>query len=119
MQDALISPKIWKVNDSETYGNRVRCCQLLEALRNTIKGHKSLLEDGMIFHQDVSENNISNKPEPVSQIRHSMNTFDAYTRLQQLPHSIAEIAERMRTRPLYRRRRLLHHDITKNISPSA
>jgi Fungal protein kinase len=61
--------------DSETYGNRVHCClvsspagwplhayrsirELLEAFRDAIKGHKSLLEDGKILHRDVSENNI-------------------------------------------------------------
>jgi hypothetical protein len=61
--------------DSETYGNRIHCCvvssparrplhayrsirELLEALRDAIKGHKSLLEDGKILHRDVSENNI-------------------------------------------------------------
>jgi serine/threonine protein kinase len=30
----------------------------LEALRNAIAGHRSLLEDGKILHRDVSENNI-------------------------------------------------------------
>jgi hypothetical protein len=61
--------------DSGTYGNRVHCCvvsspagrplreyrsirQLLEVLRDAIKGHKSLLEDGKILHRDVSENII-------------------------------------------------------------
>jgi serine/threonine protein kinase len=59
----------------ETYGNRIHCClvvspagrplhayrsvgELLEALRNTIRGHKSLLEDRKILHRDISENNI-------------------------------------------------------------
>jgi serine/threonine protein kinase len=32
--------------------------ELLQALRDAIKGHKSLLEDGKILHRDVSENNI-------------------------------------------------------------
>ena len=61
--------------DSETYGNRVHFClvslparrplhayrsirELLEALRDAIKGHKSLLEDGKILQLDISENNI-------------------------------------------------------------
>jgi hypothetical protein len=61
--------------DSETYGNRVHCClvsspagrplhayrsirELLKALRDAIKGHKSLLEDGKILQRDVLENNI-------------------------------------------------------------
>jgi hypothetical protein len=61
--------------ESETYGNRVNYClvtspagrplheyqsvrELLEALRDAIRGHKSLLEDGKILHRDVSENNI-------------------------------------------------------------
>jgi serine/threonine protein kinase len=30
----------------------------LEALRDAIRGHRSLLEDGKILHRDVSENNI-------------------------------------------------------------
>ncbi|KAG9229469.1 hypothetical protein BJ875DRAFT_537697 [Amylocarpus encephaloides] len=45
--------------ESETYGNRIHCCLvLLEALRDAIRGHKSLLEVGKILHGDVSENNI-------------------------------------------------------------
>ncbi|KAG9240328.1 hypothetical protein BJ878DRAFT_571127 [Calycina marina] len=61
--------------ESETYGNRIHCClvvspagrplyayrsvrELLEALRDAIAGHRSLLEDGKILHRDVSENNI-------------------------------------------------------------
>ena len=32
--------------------------ELLEALRDAIRGHKSLLEDGRILHRDISENNI-------------------------------------------------------------
>ncbi|CZS92412.1 uncharacterized protein RAG0_02864 [Rhynchosporium agropyri] len=61
--------------ESETYGNRIHYClvtspagrplrehqsvkELLEALRDAIRGHKSLLEDGKILHRDVSENNI-------------------------------------------------------------
>jgi hypothetical protein len=61
--------------ESETYGNRIHCClvvspagrplhayrsvrELLEALRDAILGHKSLLEDGKILHRDISENNI-------------------------------------------------------------
>jgi hypothetical protein len=32
--------------------------ELLEALRDAIAGHESLLEDGKILHRDVSENNI-------------------------------------------------------------
>jgi serine/threonine protein kinase len=59
----------------ETYGNRIHCClvvsltgrplhtyrsvsELLEALRDAIAGHRSLLEDGKILHGDISENNI-------------------------------------------------------------
>lgn len=62
-------------NGSEVYGNRIHCClvvspagrplqayksarELLEAFRDAIAGHKSLLEDGNILHWDVSENNI-------------------------------------------------------------
>jgi serine/threonine protein kinase len=61
--------------ESETYGNRVHYClvtspagrplheyqsvrELLEALRDAIRGHRSLLEDGKILHRDISENNI-------------------------------------------------------------
>ncbi|KAL5318088.1 hypothetical protein ACEPPN_015192 [Leptodophora sp. 'Broadleaf-Isolate-01'] len=61
--------------ESEAYGNRIHCClvvspagrplhayasvrELLEALRDAIAGHKSLLEDGKILHRDISENNI-------------------------------------------------------------
>ncbi|KAH6667401.1 hypothetical protein B0J14DRAFT_178227 [Halenospora varia] len=61
--------------ESETYGNRVNYClvtspagrplheyqsvrELLEALRDAIRGHRSLLEDGRILHRDISENNI-------------------------------------------------------------
>ncbi|KAG9242164.1 hypothetical protein BJ878DRAFT_536067 [Calycina marina] len=61
--------------ESEAYGNRVNHClvtspagrhlheyqsvrELLEALRDAIRGHRSLLEDGKILHRDVSENNI-------------------------------------------------------------
>ncbi|OBT60889.1 hypothetical protein VE03_09937 [Pseudogymnoascus sp. 23342-1-I1] len=61
--------------ESETYGNRIHCClvvspagrplhayrstkELLEALRDAVRGHKSLLEDGKILHRDISENNI-------------------------------------------------------------
>ncbi|KAG9233281.1 hypothetical protein BJ875DRAFT_535473 [Amylocarpus encephaloides] len=61
--------------ESETYGNRVNYClvtspagrplheyqsvrELLEALRDAIRGHRSLLQDGKILHRDVSENNI-------------------------------------------------------------
>jgi serine/threonine protein kinase len=32
--------------------------ELLEALRDAIAGHRSLLEDGKILHRDISENNI-------------------------------------------------------------
>ncbi|KFY04008.1 hypothetical protein V490_00025 [Pseudogymnoascus sp. VKM F-3557] len=58
--------------ESETYGNRIHCClvvspaarplhayrstkELLEALRDAVRGHKSLLEDGKILHRDISE----------------------------------------------------------------
>lgn len=61
--------------ESETYDNRVHCClvtspagrplheyqlvrELLEALRDAIRGHRSLLEDGKILYRDVSQNNI-------------------------------------------------------------
>jgi hypothetical protein len=61
--------------ESEMYGNRVNYClvtspagrplhkyqsvrELLEALRDAIRGHRSLLEDGRILHRDISENNI-------------------------------------------------------------
>lgn len=33
--------------------------ELLEALRDAIEGHKSLLEDRNILHRDISENNIT------------------------------------------------------------
>jgi hypothetical protein len=32
--------------------------ELLEALRDAIQGHKSLLEDRNILHRNISENNI-------------------------------------------------------------
>ncbi|KAH6708844.1 hypothetical protein BKA61DRAFT_696717 [Leptodontidium sp. MPI-SDFR-AT-0119] len=61
--------------ESEMYGNRVNYClvtslarrslheyqsvkELLEALRDAIRGHRSLLEVRKILHRDVSENNI-------------------------------------------------------------
>ncbi|CZR65577.1 uncharacterized protein PAC_15477 [Phialocephala subalpina] len=61
--------------ESEAYGNRIHCClvvspagrplhayrsvrELLEALRDAIAGHRSLLENGKILHRDISENNI-------------------------------------------------------------
>jgi hypothetical protein len=61
--------------ESETYGRRVNYClvtspagrplheyqsvrELLEALRDNIRGHRSLFQDGKILYQDVSENNI-------------------------------------------------------------
>ncbi|TGO43961.1 hypothetical protein BCON_0689g00010 [Botryotinia convoluta] len=61
--------------ESETYDNRVNYClvtspagrplceyqsvkELLEALRDAIRGHRSLLEEGKILHRDISENNI-------------------------------------------------------------
>ncbi|KAH6667434.1 hypothetical protein B0J14DRAFT_619990 [Halenospora varia] len=61
--------------ESETYGNRIHCClvvspagrplqaymsvrELLEALRDAIAGHRSLVEDGKLLHRDISENNI-------------------------------------------------------------
>jgi hypothetical protein len=61
--------------ESEAYGNRIHCClvvspagrplhayrsvrELLEALRDAIAGHRSLLENGNILHRDISENNI-------------------------------------------------------------
>lgn len=61
--------------ESETYGNRIHCClvvspagrplhayrsvkELLTALHDAVKAHRSLLEDGRILHRDISENNI-------------------------------------------------------------
>ncbi|APA16230.1 hypothetical protein sscle_16g110000 [Sclerotinia sclerotiorum 1980 UF-70] len=61
--------------ECETYSNRVNYClvtspagrslreyqsvrELLEVLRDAIRGHRSLLEDGKILHRDISENNI-------------------------------------------------------------
>ncbi|KAH8812673.1 hypothetical protein F5884DRAFT_832286 [Xylogone sp. PMI_703] len=51
--------------ESETYDNPGRPLHayksvrgLLEAFRDAITGHKSLLENGKILHQDISENNI-------------------------------------------------------------
>lgn len=61
--------------ESETYSNRVHYClvtslvgrplheyqsvkELLKALRDAIRGYRSLLEDGKILYQDISENNI-------------------------------------------------------------
>ena len=76
--------------ESETYGNRIHCClvvspagrplhayrstrELLEALRDAIRGHKSLLEDGKILHRDISENNIiiteaASRGEPIGRL---------------------------------------------------
>ncbi|OAF59713.1 hypothetical protein VC83_03925 [Pseudogymnoascus destructans] len=76
--------------ESETYGNRIHCClvvspagrplhayrstkELLEALRDAVRGHKSLLEDGKILHRDISENNIiiteaASKGEPTGRL---------------------------------------------------
>jgi Fungal protein kinase len=61
--------------ESEAYGNRIHrylvvspagrplhayrsVRELLEALRDAIAGHRSLLENGKIIHWDISENNI-------------------------------------------------------------
>jgi hypothetical protein len=61
--------------ESETYSNRTHTCsitsparrllylyklvrELLEAFRDAITGHRSLLEDGKMLYQDISENNI-------------------------------------------------------------
>ncbi|TVY91075.1 hypothetical protein LAWI1_G002838 [Lachnellula willkommii] len=61
--------------ESETYGNRIHYClvvslagrplhayrlvgELLEALRDAIRGYKSLLEDRKILYRDLSKNNI-------------------------------------------------------------
>ncbi|KAH8748191.1 hypothetical protein F5882DRAFT_311544, partial [Hyaloscypha sp. PMI_1271] len=43
--------------------------ELLKSLRDAIRGHKSLLEDGKILYRDISENNIiiaeaANKGDP-------------------------------------------------------
>jgi serine/threonine protein kinase len=46
----------WQLDGHSTRPTSVR--ELLEALRDAIAGHKSLLEDGKILHRDVSENNI-------------------------------------------------------------
>jgi serine/threonine protein kinase len=68
--------------ESETYGNRVNYClvtspagrslheyqlvrELSEALRDAIRGHRPLLEDGRILHRDISENNIIIAESPV------------------------------------------------------
>lgn len=62
-------------DERETYSNRIHCClvvspagrplhkyrsvkELLQAFRDAIAGHRSLLEDGKILHRDISENNI-------------------------------------------------------------
>ncbi|KFY02428.1 hypothetical protein V490_00513 [Pseudogymnoascus sp. VKM F-3557] len=47
--------------------------ELLEALRDAVRGHKSLLEDGKILHRDISENNIiiteaASKGEPTGRL---------------------------------------------------
>lgn len=61
--------------ESKEYGNQIHCClvvsparrplhaytsvrELLEALRDAVAGHKSLLKDGKILYRDVSKNNI-------------------------------------------------------------
>lgn len=61
--------------ESETYGNWIHTClitwpagrplnsfrlvrELLEAIRDAITAHRSLLEDGKMLHRDISENNI-------------------------------------------------------------
>ena len=62
-------------SEDETYDNRVYYClvtspagqplytcqsskELLEVLRDAIRGHKSLYQEGKILHRDISENNI-------------------------------------------------------------
>ncbi|KFY98879.1 hypothetical protein V498_01166 [Pseudogymnoascus sp. VKM F-4517 (FW-2822)] len=47
--------------------------ELLEALRDAIRGYKSLLKDGKILHRDISENNIiiteaASKGEPTGRL---------------------------------------------------
>jgi hypothetical protein len=76
--------------ESEAYGNWVHCClvvslagrllhayrltkELLGALRDAVRGHKSLLKDGKILHRDISENNIiiteaASKGEPIGRL---------------------------------------------------
>jgi Fungal protein kinase len=61
-------------HDKNSFDNRIFCClvisppgrglrdfrsipQLLEAFRDAIKAHRSLLMDGKILHRDISENN--------------------------------------------------------------
>ncbi|KAJ8102674.1 hypothetical protein POJ06DRAFT_280030 [Lipomyces tetrasporus] len=50
--------------DSEAYGNRIHICLvtsvrgLLEAIRDAVAAHRSLLEVGKMLHRDISENNI-------------------------------------------------------------
>ena len=69
-----MSTSLYKT-DSSKYSNRILGClaispasralrifsyveELLTALRNAIKGHRSLYIDGGILHRDISENNI-------------------------------------------------------------
>ena len=47
--------------------------ELLGALHNAVRGHKSLLEDRKILHRDISENNIiiteaASKGEPIGRL---------------------------------------------------
>ncbi|EQL32563.1 hypothetical protein BDFG_05299 [Blastomyces dermatitidis ATCC 26199] len=68
-------PSLFDRNDEELYDNRVLRClvispagrpiykyksplELLKALRDAIKAHRSLYLDGNILHRDISENNI-------------------------------------------------------------
>ncbi|PQE09269.1 serine threonine- kinase sgk2 protein [Rutstroemia sp. NJR-2017a BVV2] len=44
--------------ESEMIANRVNYCLLLEALRDAIRGYRSLLEDRKVLHQDILENHI-------------------------------------------------------------
>ena len=66
---------LYKSDRSEPYENRILCClvispagrvisdfdsiqELLEALRDAIKAHRSLYLEGKILHRDISSNNI-------------------------------------------------------------
>ena len=68
-------PSLYTLNRSEPYENRILCClvispagrvisdfdsiqELLEALRDAMKAHRSLYLKGRILHRDISSNNI-------------------------------------------------------------
>ncbi|KAG9237290.1 hypothetical protein BJ875DRAFT_533004 [Amylocarpus encephaloides] len=59
--------------------------EFLEALRDAITGHRSLLEDGKILHRDVSENNIIITESPPGAPKGDLIDLDLAKKLDSVP----------------------------------